>query len=408
MRSGKYRRRTFWAVLLFTSLQGTVDSRPGDLPHDAYVWQRHWTPAVVAAIRQSADRVRGFRVLAAEMDGTGELSTIDADRSALLTLGHPVTLVVRINGQIPEWSHDAVADRAMALIEEWQQRGLRVSGLEIDHDCGTARLAAYARFLERLSGRRPPELTLSITALPAWLESPLLRRVLAHVDEAVLQVHSVIDPRHGLFDDERAAEWVGRWSRMSPVPFRVALPTYGSRVTWHRDGRLASVESEASRLTRYAEGRELMVSPAVVARFVDRLERHPPRRLTGLAWFRLPTSDDRRAWSLATFHAVLDGRWQGGETTADVRASDLEGTMNVFVTNRGVLDDVLPDRIELVADGGCEASDALAPYHESVSRPGITTTFALASPWLLPAGGSRLVAWVRCSSGQEGIHVRLQ
>ena len=36
------------------------------LPHDAYIWQRAWTPHVIAAARRSSDIVRAWRILLAE------------------------------------------------------------------------------------------------------------------------------------------------------------------------------------------------------------------------------------------------------------------------------------------------------------------------------------------------------
>jgi len=47
-----------------------------------------------------------------------------------------------------------------------------VAGVEIDHDCATARLSAYARFLSILRARLDRTVPLSITALPAWLSAP--------------------------------------------------------------------------------------------------------------------------------------------------------------------------------------------------------------------------------------------
>ena len=43
-----------------STLQVRGTSEP--LPHDAYVWQRVWTPGVVAAAQESADIVRAWRI----------------------------------------------------------------------------------------------------------------------------------------------------------------------------------------------------------------------------------------------------------------------------------------------------------------------------------------------------------
>ena len=81
-------------------------------------------------------------------------------------------------------------------------------------------------FLARLRGLLPPSLKLSITALPAWLDSPELPALLEAVDSSVLQVHAVSNPRLGLFNPRQARDWAARWGQVSDKPFYLALP-YG-------------------------------------------------------------------------------------------------------------------------------------------------------------------------------------
>ena len=119
-----------------------------------------------------------------------------------------------------------------------------LAGVEIDYDCPTSKLATYARFLAALRSRLAPSLKLSITALPTWMTSTELEPLTRDLDEIVLQVHAVDDPRRGLFDPDQAERWVREFGRRIHRPFRVALPAYDVRVTWRPDGRLASVEGE--------------------------------------------------------------------------------------------------------------------------------------------------------------------
>ena len=76
------------------------------------------------------------------------------------------------------------------------------------------------------------------------MTSSELERLTRDLDEIVLQVHAVDDPRRGLFDPDQAERWVRDFGRRIHRPFRVALPAYDVRVTWRPDGRLASVEGE--------------------------------------------------------------------------------------------------------------------------------------------------------------------
>ena len=108
----------------------------------------------------------------------------------------------------------------------------------------TARLAAYARFLSNLRSRMGRAVPLSITALPAWLSSPEVDEVFAQADEIDLQVHAVQNPRMGLFNRERARAWIDELLHRTSKPFRVALPAYGSRVSWREDGNLLAIEGE--------------------------------------------------------------------------------------------------------------------------------------------------------------------
>ena len=59
------------------------------LAHDAYVWQRRWQPALSAALRDSADLVGSWRILAGEVDRQGRLQPIAVDRAAIVASGRP-------------------------------------------------------------------------------------------------------------------------------------------------------------------------------------------------------------------------------------------------------------------------------------------------------------------------------
>ena len=94
---------------------------------------------------------------------------------------------------------------------------------------------SYAQFLVRLRAIPDIPRTLSITALPAWLSSPEIDRVIAAADEVVLQVHAVRAPTSGLFDPALARSWIDEFGARTTKPFRVALPDYGAR---RRPGRM--------------------------------------------------------------------------------------------------------------------------------------------------------------------------
>lgn len=359
------------------------------LTHDAYVWQRQWNPSVTAALSQSADMIREWRVLAAQTDARGQWQSVAVDRAALAATHRPVVLVVRIDGQLPQWDADALLAQVIALRDAW--RGAPLAGIEIDHDCGTARLPAYGDFLARLK-RELGTTPLSITALPAWLSSGELARVAAQADEVVLQVHAVQSPRAGLFDPALARTWIDRFAARVSKPFRVALPTYGSRVSWDEDGRVVAVESEAPLLAGGMEASELIAAPTEVAALLASLREDPPRGLAGLVWFRLPTTQDSRAWSLPTWRAVMAGKPLKQTLAAFFQPGAAPGAVDVVLRNDGDVDVRLPARIELPA--GCAIADGINGY---------ALAYAEARPFLrrdrdgwLRAHYQRAVGWARC------------
>lgn len=388
-------RRLMLMVAASCAACGDAGVNGGRLHHDGYVWQRQWTPAVTTAMAVSASRITQWRVLAAEVDSTGRFAETGIDAAAVGSTGKPVVLVIRISGRLREWEAGGVVSRILAIERRWRTSGLPIAGIEIDHDCATNRLAAYTMWLAALQDVRTRGLTLSVTALPDWLRSRDLSRLLARVDESVLQVHGVDDPSQGLFDERDAASWIDRWSRVTPVPFRVALPTYGSRVAWDGAGRVAAIESENSS-GGAAAGLELFVRPEQVSALLMRLERRPPRGLAGIVWFRLPTSSDRRAWSLRTWHAVIDGRITGSDLEAQAVPSAAGGTLDVSVGNPGEIDRPLPELVRVVATG-CEAADAVTPY--VAQRDGDGVRFWLGSRGVLRARERRTIGWVRCAAG---------
>ena len=391
----------FRTALLVASMWPVACSHPSSaLTNDAYIWQRVWTPALTQAMRESVADIRQWRVLAAQTDRAGRLQVFHPDISALSGSGKPVVLVVRIDGQLVQWNEALLLADTVALWKRWQGHGIRLAGLEIDHDCGTARLPAYAHYLAALRSALPG-VRLSITALPAWLRSPDLAVVLAQVDESVLQVHAVRNPRAGLFDGTLALHWVDDYAQHSDKPFRVALPTYGSRVSWDTQGRLASVQSEAGVLDAGDDSRELLATPQEIAAFLARLQRDPPAHLSGIIWFRLPTASDDRAWSLPTWLAVMRQQPLHDEVTASARPGSTAGTLDLVLQNPGELDQPLPTAV--VLPNGCTLADGINGYALGAGRD--TLRIERLQQGLLRAHRQRVMGWARCATQGVQLHV---
>lgn len=399
----------------------------GPLPNDAYIWQRKWAPEVTEAMRASADLVRGWHVLAAEYgkaDSGYRWARARPDWRALAAARQPVVAVFRVDGQIVRWDDAQFIASIAATLQAWREHGVTPAGIEIDYDCGTARLAAYAGFLRALRPALDPAMRLSITALPTWLGSADLDGLLASNDEAVLQLHAVMNPAEGLFDPDLAYQWMAQFARRTHKPWRVALPSYGTRVTWNAEGRIVAIESEHSALYPGGIAHELIAEPKTIGAFVARIDREPPRGLAGIAWFRLPTAADARAWSLPTWRAVLSrielsehidvlarpekptglsaaGPVQGANAAPGAGAS-AERSMgvlyDVLLSSTGNVDAELPGVVRI--SGACSAADGINGYTLAYDAQGMS--LRRIHRGLLRAGTRINIGWLRCSADRKG------
>ncbi|MDP5240427.1 DUF3142 domain-containing protein [Uliginosibacterium sp. 31-16] len=379
---------------------------PAALPHDAYIWQRQWNEPLREAIAESRAQIRSWRVLLAQADQTGVFRNASLEAPPLAASGRPVIGVIRIEGQIANFDESRLVAGIRATLDAARDKGLRLAGVEIDHDCASAKLPRYAAFLARLRAELPAARPLAITALPAWLDAPGLPAVLAQTDEAVLQVHAVSNPQSGLFEPRRALGWVERFSRLSPVPFRVALPAYGSQLRFDAFGNLAGVESEMPLLGAAGRREEMIVAPRDVQRLLRELQAHPPARLTGFAWFRLPTGEDRRSWQPATWRAVLRDETLAEAVTLSARTSADPQLFDLVVHNPATTDVPLPARITLPA--ACTLADGTNGYAflaGTQDKPALLR----AQSGLLRPGHELVIGWARCPYNPESdLHAQPQ
>ncbi|AMQ82970.1 DUF3142 domain-containing protein [Pseudomonas glycinae] len=384
------------AVLLLCACE-RQDAVP--LDQQLYVWQRQWTPAHEPALNDSRSDFSTLRVLALQAFPNAGWSWARIDTALLKHDARPLIAVIRLDGQLKALDPQAVTAQILQVLADWQGQGLTLSGVEIDHDAGSARLSAYTEFLTLLRGALPANLRLSITALPAWLDSPQLPALLATVDSSVLQVHAVSDPRRGLFDPEQARRWAKAWGRVTDKPFYLALPAYGVALLAEADGGPV-VESEVP-LERGGQRRELLADPQQLGRLAIELREDRPAHLAGLIWFRLPLANDRRAWSLSTLRAVARG--DALSSQLGLTFTNQNGLQDIALRNVGNLDSAWPARITVKARG-CEGADALAGY--ALQQTADLLTFTRLRDGRLPAGGQRAIGWARCANiDQGGSHV---
>lgn len=376
-------------------LSGCEQRNAPPLDQQLYIWQRQWTPAHEAALRDSRADFSTLRVLALQAFPQEGWRRARIDPGLLKHDGRPLIAVIRLDGQLKALDQDEIITQIKQVLGDWQSQGLTLAGVEIDHDAGNARLPAYRAFLSQLRAALPASLPLSITALPAWLDSAQLPELLATVDSSVLQVHAVSDPRRGLFDADQAKQWAKAWSRITAKPFYLALPAYGVALLPDASGAPV-VESEVP-IERGGKRRELRADPLQLSTLATELRQDPPAHLAGLIWFRLPLAGDHRAWSLTTLGAVARGDALNSHLSLKLSAQN--GLYDIAINNLGNLDSDWPERLTLAVQG-CDGADALAGY--ALQQSPDLLTFTRLRDGRIPAGGQRAIGWARCATIDQG------
>lgn len=387
-----------------------LSSTPVRLPSDAYIWQRVWSDALVQAIRTADPALERWHVLASERDQRGiwhdaQLTAPPDGTLAQVFAAHPVLAVFRLSGRRADLDPAAFAAHITAVVAEWRSLGIVVQGIELDHDCATARLDAYARFIAALRPSLPPKTELSITALPAWLGSSALPELLGEADSAVLQLHAVRNPVEGLFSPVQARNAASLFGPIAARTLRsgrwwIALPSYGSRILWGQDGQVAAIESEGSQGIGPGNGQELIVAPRQIAAFMQSIEARPPIGLEGWIWFRLPVAGDRRSWSLGSWLSLVRHEPIREAMTLEAAPAG-KGLYHIIVRNTGTVDALPPPVLHVTSP--CRGAGAQGPYRLDYDRAGLSLTRAQTS--LLTVGQSLIAAWLSCPQEEASIHV---
>ncbi len=409
---------TISALLIAVSLvtfHYLTPPRPAPLAQRAalYVWQREWSPPVVAAVQHAGGEFDDLMVLAAEAEfSAGAAAPLPVIRpvvnwAALAATGRKVWLVIRCPVRLAELlrsAETASAARAdlAALGRETlaaaRSPGVDVAGIQIDFDCPTSGLKDYALLVADLR-RAWSGTPVAITALPTWLVSRDFAPLARQCDEFILQVHSLELPT--TFDQPIIlcrADCVGPWAARAArvgVPFRVALPTCGYRVIFDDAGKFAALAAEGPAPRRAVGGRErvVMPDPVELAHVAAALAASPPDHCLGVAWFRLPVATDRLNWPWATLEAVRAGREPVTAFTAEIRRPE-PALAEVWITNTGERNVPFPVRCDVeVRRSEVVAFDLLNGFSEDDS-PGDSSKMRLVGP--APAVGEPvMVGWLR-------------
>ncbi|HZJ13444.1 MAG TPA: DUF3142 domain-containing protein [Chthoniobacteraceae bacterium] len=380
------------------------------MPQEIYVWQRVWNEQVEAALLTARDAAAGFAVLTAEIDVREQETKIvrpNVSFAALKSSGRPIALAIRVDPFAgPFRAHDRVAQAIVKLARDEVARArsheFKVHELQIDFDCGEAKLDGYRTWLKEIRAAVRP-LPVVPTVLPSWLKRREFATLARESGRFILQVHSVSVPQRvedtrKLTDPREAAAWVEQAARVG-VPFRVSLPTYSYLVAFDAEGKMCGISAEgsAARWPREAARVRWEAQPDEMAGLIAQWTRARPAMLRGVFWYRLPVASDNLNWSRKTLAVAMQGR--APKSDLRVVASDSQPS-EIVAMNDGEKDEPLPEWIEARWNGSkLIAADALQGYEMKASPDADSVRFELTGAGKtlrLPPDARRNVGWIRC------------
>lgn len=398
-------------LYLFFDSHTTIERQKGLIPHEIYVWQRHWDPMLSKAIEQAAAQASGFSVLAAEVSWkAGQVDRVvyvPIDYSTLKATQKSVGLALRIgpySGPFDKCNSATtlLTSLAASLVTDAQSAGIKSMELQIDFDCAESKLNGYCEWVRAFREKIHP-IPVTITVLPCWLKQKAFVDLVRAADAFVLQVHSLERPKSPeapitLCDCAAALQWVEKAARTG-IPFRVALPTYGYLVAFNNEGRFIGLCAEGP-LQAWSGDTTLRIvrsDPIAMAKLVQSWQRDRPRSMRGVIWYRLPIESDRLNWRWATLSAIMDGQIPREKLQVEVEYPQPE-LAEIVLTNGGEADLSAEVRIEIECDRKkLVAADSLCGFAIAEMKPsriclvyGGTTI----SP-IIRAGERWKVAWLR-------------
>lgn len=378
----------------------------------AYVWQRNWTPALIDAIEQQSPELDGLTVLYAEVNHLHAQAAYRAniDYPTLRASKRPITLALRFNlssytsQTIHEAFENSFAPWCRQALATARENGLEPAAIEIDFDCPTSQLDAYAAALRTVRAAIG-ELPLSITTLPTWMQRPApFARLVQSSDHFVLQVHSIqrahsIHDSVQLCDPQQALKWSQQAAQFK-VPFHIALPTYAYRLAYDPSGQLVEVASEDASPIQNPDWtyRIVRAEPTELAALVRRLQTELPPHCAGLIWYRLPIGNERHNWDMQTWRAVRHGLATPATSWHVQAIPQADGAIEIEIHQTAPIATTPPTQITVLWPTGTALAWDGQRNYQVATRPdhGLTWQWPTNTPpSLLPQGTRWTIGWLR-------------
>jgi hypothetical protein len=399
-------------IFILLLIGATIPLR-GALPHQVYVWQRAWTEPVRESILAHATNFAEIAVLSAEVsweNKTPQVTRAGVDWAVLAATHRPVGLVLRV-GPFPgalaedQSAVDFLARLATSLVAEARANRIKPVELQIDFDCATSKLDDYRAWLQILQHRVAP-LPVTITALPAWLDSLAFVRLAAVSSNYILQVHSLdrptsIDSPFTICDPAVARRAVAKAGELG-VPFRVALPTYAYTVAFNASGKFIGLSAEQNRpWPKGTQLRDMSADPVAMGSLVNFWNTNSPSSLRAIIWYRLPVIVDNLNWRWPTLSAIVGGREPHENFHADARRVE-SGLVEISLVNDGELD--ISSRLAIEArwsNARLVAGDGLRGFELAEEGDSAAKFQNQQTSFRLHAGEKIVVGWLRLDPDRE-------
>ena len=349
------------AMCAQTGSFGGVDSGTNGF----YVWQRHWSDRVEAAVCSELDAgTHDVYVLGGELEYEGGTARWRGVEVPERIWRHPrVTAVLRL----PVQALDHPVNAAETII--FRARAIGIRRVQLDADVPERMIARYAELVEGMRSRWPAKagtLELGATFLPCHLDLKDVRRVLAAIDEPVIQLHGIDVPTN------RAAPWALmkrdtvfralRAARALDGRFKMALPSYAYVLTFNADGTFRRL---------HAEGLpdDFDLPPGTIREIaapdLDLLHEifTSPLRLPAI-WFRLPVRGiDRWCLERETLSFLERGERPEASVALMVRGGARRGTVDLVACYRHQIP--LTGTTALIDWGPCGGTGEFFPLNGS-------------------------------------------
>lgn len=344
------------------------------LPHECYIWQRLWSNDLSASVHRAEESMSGFTALAAEIDlkgGNLKRIMVPINYEMLAPISQPVGFAIRISPYPgPFGPQEQATQYLLSTIQEVlatsEQAGFRPAEIQLDFDCAESKLQGYREWVNLIK-QRFNQYSVTITALPSWMNNRKFKNLIRACDGYVLQVHSLDKPdsikeKVKLCDKDRALKWIKKADRLG-IQFRVALPTYGYFVAYDERGQFVGLSAEGPKpsWSENTQIKTLSSDADEIADLIRAIQTNCPKNLKGFIWFRLPLESDILNWRWHTLHRIIQGESLRHEIKALIEWPQPQ-LAEIYLLNSGDVDAATSFTVELQVSSGCLAADGVMGY----------------------------------------------